>query len=92
MLLEDSARFEKFLRENDQKAIDASRKAEKETRLKQDKVKEIKRLTALIEAMGNELAKVEDHYQKCCGYKKFLDGLTPRDWIIAQRQWPPEGR
>ena len=86
MLLEDSARFEKFLRENDQKAIDASRKAEKETRLKQDKVKEIKRLTVLIEAMANELAKVEDHFQKCCGYKKFLDGLTPWDWIQTQRK------
>jgi hypothetical protein len=86
MLLEDSARFERFLRENDQKAIDASRKAEKESRLKQEKVKEIKRLTALIEAMKNELAKVEDHYNKCKGFKKFLDGLTPRDWIIQQRK------
>jgi hypothetical protein len=85
MLLEDSARFEKFLRENDEKALEAAKRAEQETRMKQDKVKEIRKLTAEIESTKNELSKVEEHLAKCEDYKRFLDGLTPKDWIIQRR-------
>lgn len=85
MLLEDSARFEKFLRENDEKALEAAKRAEQETRLKQDKVKEIRKLTAEIESTKNELSKVEEQLAKCEEYKEFLDGLTPKDWIIDRR-------
>lgn len=93
MLLEDSARFEKFLRENDEKALEAAKRAEQETRLKQEKVKEIRRLSAEIESTKNELSKVDESLGKCQEYKRFLDGLTPRDWIVARRtdllQEPP---
>eukprot|EP01043_Picozoa_sp_COSAG02_P031691 COSAG02_NODE_2081_length_9898_cov_45.797539_1_plen_504_part_10 len=85
MLLEDSARFEKFLRENDEKALEAAKRAEQETRLKQEKVKEIRKLTAEIESTKNELSKVEENLAKCEEYKRFLDGLTPQDWIIERR-------
>lgn len=85
MLLEDSARFEKFLRENDEKALEAAKRAEQETRLKQEKVKEIRKLTAEIESTKNELSKVEESLAKCEDYKRFLDGITPKDWIIDRR-------
>ena len=38
MLEEDAIRFDTFLKENDKKAHEAIKKAEKETKLKQDKV------------------------------------------------------
>ena len=85
MLVEDSLRFEKFLRENDEKALEAAKRAESETRLKQDKVKEIRKLTAEIESTKNELSKVEEHLHKCEDYKRFLDGLTDPKWIIERR-------
>ena len=44
MLEEDAIRFDTFLKENDKKAHEAIKKAEKETKLKTDKVQEIKRL------------------------------------------------
>jgi len=52
MLETDAARFEKFLKENDQQAVQAIKNAETETKLKQDKVHEIKKLTAQIAARG----------------------------------------
>ena len=38
MLEEDAVRFDTFLKENDKKAHEAIKRAEKETKLKQDKV------------------------------------------------------
>ena len=38
MLEEDAIRFDTFLKENDKKAHEAIKRAEKETKLKQDKV------------------------------------------------------
>ena len=92
MLLEDTARFEKFLRDNDEKAIEAAKRAEQETRLKQEKMKEIRKLSAEIEVTKNDLSKVEEHLEKCQEYKRFLDGLTPRDWIVKQRTLVRESR
>lgn len=48
MLEEDASRFELFLKMNDQKAVDAIRKAEAETKNKQDKVQEIKKLNSQV--------------------------------------------
>lgn len=39
MLEEDAVRFDTFLKENDKKAHEAIKRAEKETKLKQDKVR-----------------------------------------------------
>jgi len=80
MLVEDSARFEKFLRENDEKAIEATKRAEQESRARQEKVKQAKAIQVEIEHMKNELAKVGDHVSKCLDYERFLQALTPKDW------------
>ena len=48
MLEADAQRFESFLKKNDQQAVQAIKNAETETKLKQDKVQEIKKLTAQV--------------------------------------------
>ena len=55
-------------------------------------MKEIRKLSAEIEATKNDLSKVEEHLEKCQEYKRFLDGLTPRDWIVKQRTLVRESR
>jgi hypothetical protein len=86
MLETDAARFEKFLKENDQQAVQAIKNAETETKLKQDKVHEIKKLTAQIAAVNSETTKYTESLEECLSYKKFLDNLTPQEWIAEQNQ------
>ncbi len=46
---EDAIRFDTFLKENDKKAHEAIKRAEKETKAKTDKVQEQKRLNQQIQ-------------------------------------------
>ena len=48
MLEEDALRFDQFLKDNDQKAVQAIKKAEAETKAKAEKVQEIKKLNMQI--------------------------------------------
>jgi hypothetical protein len=84
MLKEDESRFETFLKSNDQKAVEAIRKAEQETKMKQDKVQEIKKLNAQIASIKSEMAKYEESLEECQAYKKFLDDLTPPEYVREQ--------
>jgi hypothetical protein len=84
MLEQDATRFESFLKMNDQNAVEAIRNAEQETKAKQDKVQEIKKLNAQIAAVKSEMAKYEESLEECQAYKKFLDELTPAEYVQEQ--------
>lgn len=56
-------------------------RADAETKAKLDKVQEIKRYTAQIGAIKNEMAKYDEQLEDCKKYKEFLDKLTPPEWI-----------
>ena len=77
MLEEDAMRFDAFLKENDRKAHDALKRADLETKEKQEKVLEIKKLNAEISKVENEMSKYEEQLLACMKYKDFLDSLTP---------------
>ncbi|KAJ8598195.1 hypothetical protein CTAYLR_005519 [Chrysophaeum taylorii] len=85
MLEEDAIRFDTFLKENDKKAHEAIKRAEKETRLKTDKVQEIKRLNQQIQMVSSDMSKHKEALEDCLKYKDFLDGLTPESWFEQQR-------
>ena len=84
MLEEDAIRFDTFLKENDKKAHDAIKHAERETKLKQDKVAEIKRLNQAIQAVQSDMSKHRESLDDCLRFKAFLDGLTPKDFFDAE--------
>jgi len=88
MLEEDAMRFDAFLKENDRKAHDALKRADMETKEKQEKVLEIKKLNAEISKIENEMSKYEEQLLACMKYKEFLDSLTPQEhWDkIARRR------
>jgi hypothetical protein len=84
MLEADAQRFESFLKKNDAQAVAAIKNAEQETKLKQDRVQEIKKLTAQIAAVNSETTKYAESLAECQSYKEFLDDLTPQEWIAEQ--------
>ena len=43
-------------------------------------VAEIKRLTTAVSAARGEVAKLEEAVEECCGYRAFLDAVTPPEW------------
>lgn len=81
MLEEDAIRFDAFLKENDKKAHEAIKNAEREAKLKTDKMQEIKRLKHSIHGVANEKSKCEEALRDCLKYKEFLDALTPQEWV-----------
>jgi len=86
MLEEDAIRFDTFLKENDKKAHDAIKQAERETKLKQDKVSEIKRLNQSIQSIQSDISKHKEALDDCLRFKEFLDALSPLDFFDDQRE------
>ncbi len=85
MLEEDAIRFDTFLKENDKKAHEAIKKAERETKLKTDKVQEIKKLNQQIQMVQSDMSKHKEALEDCLKYKDFLDKLTPPEWFEEQK-------
>nr|CCA20246.1 conserved hypothetical protein [Albugo laibachii Nc14] len=84
MLEEDALQFDSFLKENDRKAHDAIKRAEKETKAKTDKLFEIKNLNHQIQGVESEVSKLNEQLQDCLQYKAFLDDLTPVEYVEEQ--------
>ena len=78
-------RFEEFLKDNAQNAEAAMKKAEAETKSKQEKVQEIKKLNAQIAQIKAEMSKYEEQLDDCRKYQEFLDKLTPEEWVLEQK-------
>eukprot|EP00750_Incisomonas_marina_P016672 INCI19271.1.p1 GENE.INCI19271.1~~INCI19271.1.p1 ORF type:complete len:544 (-),score=173.49 INCI19271.1:843-2474(-) len=85
MLEEDTLHFEAFLKENDEKAHSAIRKAELETQKKNQKIQEIKKLKQAIQLVHSKMSKLKEQLELCQQYKKFLDDLTPAEYYEEQR-------
>ncbi|XP_063071188.1 cilia- and flagella-associated protein 100 [Engraulis encrasicolus] len=84
-LEEDTAMFDEFLKENDRNSVAAIQMAEQETKLKLEKVMEIKRITAKMVAVKSDISKYEDKLKEYMLYKDFLFKLSPPEWQEQQR-------
>lgn len=85
-LEEDAAMFDEFLKENDKNSVEAIKIAEAETKLKLEKVAEIKKINAQMMAIKSEISKNEDTLKEYMLYKQFLDSLTPQEWKDDKRK------
>lgn len=72
MLEEDAVRFDTFLKENDKKAHEAIKRAEKETKLKQDKVRHI--YTVPMAGVSWNKARVCTQYHETDRMRTVLNG------------------
>lgn len=65
---------------------------ESETREKQEKIAEHKRLTADRAKIEADIAKVSEQLAACLSYKQFLDRLVPDEWKQEQAKLVRHGR
>ncbi|XP_007888560.1 cilia- and flagella-associated protein 100 [Callorhinchus milii] len=80
-LEEDAAMFDEFLKENDRNSAEAMKIAEQETKLKMDKVAEIKRITTQMMGIKSEISKNEEVLKEFLIYRDFLNKLSPKEWL-----------
>ncbi|XP_056587827.1 cilia- and flagella-associated protein 100 isoform X2 [Triplophysa dalaica] len=71
-LEENTILFEDFLKENDKNSVEAINIAEQETKVKLEKIAEIKKFTSKIVAVKSDIAKYEDMLNEYKKYEEFL--------------------
>lgn len=80
-LKETEDKFMAFLKHSDMEQVDAMKRAETESKAKQEKMQEIKKLSAQIAQIEADKKKNEEQMMQCLEFKEFLDLLTPQPWI-----------
>jgi hypothetical protein len=80
-LKETEGKFSAFLEHTELEHKNASNRAETETKAKQEKVQEIKKLSAQIAQIETDKRKNEEQLQQCLEFKSFLDQLASVDWM-----------
>ncbi|XP_061062621.1 coiled-coil domain-containing protein 38 [Eubalaena glacialis] len=83
-LEEDAMAFEEFLRENDQRSVDALKIAAQETINKLQMTAELKKASMEIQSVKSEIAKTEFLLKEYMNYGFFLLKLSPKQWQIQQ--------
>nr|XP_058938450.1 coiled-coil domain-containing protein 38 [Kogia breviceps] len=83
-LKEDAMAFEEFLRENDQRSVDALKIAAQETINKLQMTAELKKASMEIQSVKSEIAKTEFLLKEYMNYGFFLLKLSPKQWQIQQ--------
>ena len=84
---DNSERFDKFIQENDAKVRNAIKRADQQAKAKAEMEQEGKRLKASIQAVNSELNKHDEQLRECYAHKRFLDELTPPEWLKEQRRY-----
>ncbi|ELR54500.1 Coiled-coil domain-containing protein 38, partial [Bos mutus] len=83
-LEDDAIAFEEFLRENDQRSVDALKIAAQETINKLQMTAELKKASLEIQSVKSEIAKTEFLLREYVKYGFFLLKLSPKQWQIQQ--------
>ncbi|KAM4882078.1 coiled-coil domain-containing protein 38 isoform 1-T1 [Thomomys bottae] len=83
-LQEDAIAFEEFLRENDQRSVDALKIAAQETLNKLQMTAELKKANMEVQGVKNDIAKTEFLLKEYMQYGYFLLKLSPKHWQIQQ--------
>ncbi|XP_051857063.1 coiled-coil domain-containing protein 38 [Antechinus flavipes] len=83
-LQEDAFAFEEFLRENDQKSVDALKIAAQETIGKLQMTSELKKANLEIQVVKSEITKSEFLLKEYLKYGCFLLRLSPKAWQMQQ--------
>ncbi|KAM6216444.1 coiled-coil domain-containing protein 38 [Rhynchocyon petersi] len=83
-LQDDAMAFEEFLRENDQKSVDALKIAAHETLSKRQTTAELKKACVSLQAVKSEIAKTEFLLKQYMQYGRFLLKLSPKQWQVQK--------
>nr|XP_021511143.1 coiled-coil domain-containing protein 38 [Meriones unguiculatus] len=85
-LQDDAMSFEEFLRENDQRSVDALKMAAQETLNKLQMTTELKKASMEVQAIKSEITKTEFLLKEYMRYGFFLMKLSPKHWQLQQSQ------
>lgn len=88
-LQDDALSFEEFLRENDQRSVDALKMAAQETINKLQMTSELKKASMEVQSIKSDIAKTEFLLKEYMKYGFFLLKLSPKQWQIQQSQKGP---
>lgn len=80
-LISTQEKFNNFLKHSNLEQDAAVKRADIETKAKQEKLMEIKKLSAQIAQLEADKKKNEEQMEQCLGFKKFLDDLTKPSWF-----------
>ncbi|XP_042548971.1 coiled-coil domain-containing protein 38 [Dipodomys spectabilis] len=83
-LQEDAMAFEEFLRENDQRSVDALKVAAQETLNKLQMTAELKKANMEMQVIKSDITKTEFLLREYMQYGYFLLKLSPKHWQIQQ--------
>ncbi|XP_004053752.2 coiled-coil domain-containing protein 38 isoform X1 [Gorilla gorilla gorilla] len=83
-LQDDALAFEEFLRENDQRSVDALKMAAQETINKLQMTAELKKASMEVQAVKSEIAKTEFLLREYMKDGFFLLQMSPKHWQIQQ--------
>ncbi|XP_055725628.1 cilia- and flagella-associated protein 100-like [Salvelinus fontinalis] len=84
-LEDDAIIFDQFLKENNKNSVEAIKVAELETKVKMEKMSEIKRITTRMVSIKSDISKFEDIIKEFKMHKEFLFKLSPLEWQEAHR-------
>ncbi|XP_050995742.1 coiled-coil domain-containing protein 38 [Acomys russatus] len=85
-LQDDALSFEEFLRENDQRSVDALKMAAQETINKLQMTTELKKASIEVQSIKSEIAKTEFLLKEYMKYGFFLLKLSPKHWQVQQSE------
>lgn len=85
LLEEDLELFNRFLEDNKNNSRNAIKRAEDETKAKQEKVNEIKTLIEHRADLMTKNAQKIENLDDLLKYKRFLDKITPREFFENQQ-------
>ena len=74
-------KFNNFLKHSNLEQDAAVKRADLETKAKQEKLLEIKKLSAQIAQLDSDKKKNEEQLEQCLKFKRFLDDLTKPNWF-----------
>ncbi|KAH9578826.1 protein of unknown function DUF4200 [Trypanosoma melophagium] len=74
-------KFNNFLKHSNLEQDAAVRRAEVESKAKQERLIDIKKLSAQIGHVEQDMRKMEAQLELCKEYKSFMDSLTPPQWF-----------
>eukprot|EP00758_Cryptobia_borreli_P008074 Tbor_TRINITY_DN5355_c4_g2::TRINITY_DN5355_c4_g2_i1::g.4673::m.4673 len=75
------SKFNDFLRQSNMEQDAAVKRADIETKAKQEKMQEVKKLNGQILLIEIEKNKNDEQMKQCTEFKEFLDRVTPPQWF-----------
>ncbi|XP_048858392.1 cilia- and flagella-associated protein 100 isoform X2 [Brienomyrus brachyistius] len=85
LLEEDALMFDSFLQEINRNSAEAIKIAEQETKVKLERISEIKKITAKVTSLKSDISKYNETLEEYRTYKRFLKKLVPAEWLEKQR-------